>query len=168
LPGYDSDAYASSDSPYNETKMRIAFCTVFVFLALQSVAQTGPATSDFSITLERVGCLGSCPDYKVTILGNGSVQYEGRAYVQTEGIQKKTIPASAVQKLIEELEHKRFFQWQEKKTVCVDYPEVHITATLRSQHKHVLEGCNSPGQVLRFADEIDRIAGAKAWVGKVR
>jgi hypothetical protein len=74
----------------------------------------------------------------------------------------------AVQQLIEELKHKRFFHWQEKKMVCVDFPEVHITATLKGQHKHVLEGCNSPGQVLRFADEIDRISGAKAWVGKVR
>jgi hypothetical protein len=74
--------------------MRMAFCTVSLLLALQLVAQSGPAISDFCITLERVGCLGSCPDYKVTILGDGSVQYDGRAYVRTEGVQKKTIPAS--------------------------------------------------------------------------
>jgi hypothetical protein len=52
--------------------------------------------------------------------------------------------------------------------VCVDFPEVHITATFKAQHKHVLEGCNSPGQVLSLAEEIDRISGAKVWVGKVR
>jgi hypothetical protein len=167
-PVYVSDAYASFDSAYNETEMRLTFCTVFLLLALQSVAQTRSATSDFSITLERVGCLGSCPDYTVTILADGSVQYEGRDYVQTEGIRKKTIPASEVQKLIEELSDKHFFQWQEKKMVCVDFPEVHITATLKGQHKHVLEGCNSPGQVLSLADDIDRISGAKVWVGKAR
>ncbi len=52
--------------------------------------------------------------------------------------------------------------------VCVDFPEARITATLNGQHKHVLEGCNSPGQVLTLADEIDRISGTRAWVGKVR
>jgi Domain of unknown function (DUF6438) len=148
--------------------MRFAFCAVFLLLGLQSVAQTSVTTNDFSITLERVGCLGSCPDYTVTILGDGSVRYEGRAYVHTEGVRKKTIPASAVQKLIEELRNEGFFQWEEKKTVCVDFPEVRITATLKGQHKHVLEGCNSPGQVLSLADEIDRISGTRAWVGKVR
>ena len=148
--------------------MRLALCAVFLLLALQSVAQTSATTKDFSITLERVGCLGSCPDYSVTILGNGSVRYEGRAYVHTEGVRKKTISEYSVQKLIGELRNKGFFQWEEKKMVCVDFPEAHITATLDGQHKHVLEGCNSPGQVLTLADQIDRISGTRAWVGKVR
>ena len=149
-------------------KMRFAFSAVFLFLALRLDAQTTATTSDFSITLERVGCLGECPDYIVTIFGDGSVQYEGRAYVHTEGVRKKTIPASSVQKLIKELRNEGFFQWEEKKTVCLDFPEVHITATLKDQHKHVLEGCNTPGPVLNLADEIDRISGARAWVRKVR
>jgi hypothetical protein len=34
-------------------------------------------------------------------------------------------------------------------------------------HKHVLEGYNSPGQVLSLANDIDRISGARLWVGKV-
>jgi hypothetical protein len=53
------------------------------------------------------------------------------AYVHSEGVRRKTIPASAVQKLIEELRSEGFFQWEEKKTVCLDLPEVRITATLK-------------------------------------
>ena len=137
-------------------------------LILQSPAQTSAIADDFSLTLERVGCLGSCPDYRVTILGNGSLEYEGRAYVRVEGIRKSTISESAVQKLIQRLRNENFFHWKEKKQVCLDFPEVHITATLRGQRKHVLEGCNSPGQVLQLADEIDRVSGDKRWVGNVR
>ncbi|HEX4783830.1 MAG TPA: DUF6438 domain-containing protein [Candidatus Sulfotelmatobacter sp.] len=148
--------------------MRLAISAVFLFFAVQSVGQTGPTANDFSITLERVGCLGSCPDYTVTILGDGSVRYEGRAYVHTEGVRKKKIPRSAVQKLIEKLRNEDFFQWEEKKMVCLDFPEAHITATLKGQHKHVLEGCNSPGKVLNLADEIDRISGVRVWVGRAR
>jgi hypothetical protein len=29
----------------------------------------------------------------------------------------------------------------------------------------VLEGCNSPGKILRLANEVDRISGAERWVG---
>jgi uncharacterized protein DUF6438 len=137
-------------------------------LFLLSAAQTSSRGDDFSIALERIGCLGSCPDYKVTILGNGSVEYEGRAYVRSKGIRRKTIPLSAVQTLVQRLRNEDFFHWEEKKEVCVDFPEVDITVTLKGQRKRVLEGCSSPGKVVALAGEIDRISGAKRWVGKVR
>jgi Domain of unknown function (DUF6438) len=147
--------------------MRLAACLVFI-LILQCAAQTNAIADDFSITLVRVGCLGSCPDYKITILGNGSVRYEGRGYVRVEGIRKREISASDVHKRVRKLRDEDFFDWEEKKRVCVDFPGVNITATLKGQHKHVLEGCNSPGKVLELADEIDRVSGAKRWVGHVR
>ena len=140
----------------------------FFLSAPLSEAQTSFAADDFSITLERNGCLGSCPDYKVTILGNGSVQYLGRAFVRIGGIRRKTVPIPIVQKLIQRLRDQDFFHWEEKQQVCLDFPEVDITVTLKGQQKLVLEGCNSPGKVLALADEIDRISGAKQWVGKVR
>jgi hypothetical protein len=147
--------------------MRLASCIVFI-LILKSAAQTNGPVDDFSITLERVGCLGNCPDYKITILGNGSVRYEGRGYVRIAGIRNRAIPAADVQKLVQKLRDENFFDWEEKKQVCIDFPEVNITATLKRQRKHVLEGCNSPGKVLELADEIERVSGAKRWVGNVR
>ena len=139
-----------------------------IVLVLLSAAQTSIPGNDFSIALERAGCLGSCPDYTVTILGNGSVEYEGRAYVRSKGIRRKTIPVSAVQTLVQRLRDEDFFHWEEKKEVCVDFPEVDITVTLKGQRKRVLEGCSSPGKVMALADDIDKISGAKRWVGKVR
>src|SRR5437899_13008981 len=93
-----------------------------IVLVLLSAAQTSAPGDDFSIALERVGCLGSCPDYKVTILANGSVEYEGRAYVRSKGIRRKTISVSAVQTLVQRLRDEDFFHWEEKKEVCVDFP----------------------------------------------
>lgn len=122
----------------------------------------------FSITLERIGCLGSCPDYKITIRANGAVRYEGRAYVSVEGVRNTTIPVLAVQKLQQKLRDEDFLHWPEKKEVCVDFPEVNITATVDGQRKRVLEGCSSPGKVLQLASEIDRISGTKRWSGKHR
>ena len=148
--------------------MTFSSIALSLLFTLQLAAQTSTASGDFSITLERVGCLGSCPDYTVTILGNGSVKYEGRAYVRTKGVRNKTIPVSAVHKLIQRLKDEGFFQWDEEKKVCVDFPEVHIAASLEGRQKQVLEGCNRRGQVLRLADEIDKISGAKEWAGKPR
>src|SRR5690242_3255326 len=104
--------------------------------------------ADFSIRLTRLGCLGSCPDYQVTIWGNGRVEYEGHAYVRVEGTRDRTIPLQQVQKFVQRLQDEKFFQWDETEVVCLDFPEVHITANLGTQRKHVLEGCNKPGKIL--------------------
>jgi hypothetical protein len=95
------------------------------------------------------------------------VHYEGKAYVHVEGSRRETIPVSDVNKLIHKLRDEDFFHWEEKTDLCVDYPEVRITASLNGQHKQVLEGCSAPGKVLALAEEIDTISGTKSWVGNV-
>ena len=125
--------------------MRRAVCVGFMLLSALSVGQSSRRPVDFSITLERVGCLGFCPDYTVTILGNGSVRYDGRFYVRTKGLRQNTIPVSDVKKLIQKLRDESFLQWKEKTLVCVDYPEVRITAILDIRTKRVVEGCSTPG-----------------------
>jgi hypothetical protein len=143
----------------------IYFSTLVFILAIpnQLNAQSEKA-ADFSVTLTRVGCLGECPDYEVTVLGNGRVRYEGRAYVRVQGPRKRTIPIADVKKLAKKLQDEHFFEWEERDKVCVDFPEVHITVELGAQRKHVVEGCNSPGQVLALANQIDKITGADHWV----
>jgi len=148
--------------------MRVPVCGALILFASQLFGQSVIVPRDFSITLDRTGCLGDCPDYKVTILGDRSVLYEGRWYVRTKGVRKSTVSQSDVEKLIRTLQDEHFFSWIEKKMVCVDYPEVHIAATLNGQRKQVLEGCNSPGKVLRLAKEIDKMSGTKRWVGTKR
>jgi len=146
---------------------RIIVCTALLFalvLPARVSAQDGSTLDGFSVTLGRVGCLGMCPDYEVSILGNGKVRYQGHSYVRVKGIRESSIPMVDVQKLVERLENEHFFQWDGKGDLCVDYPQVHITVSLRGQRKRVVEGCLSPGKILALADEIDRISGTKRWV----
>ena len=144
--------------------MQPRFWIALILLAVPTSAQPNAPLNDFSITLERIGCVGNCPDYKVTILADGSVRYEGRAYVRCEGTRTKTIKTEKVAKLARQLLDKGFLDWQEKHTVCLDFAEVHVTATLNGRRKHVVEGCNEAGQILKLADEIDKVSGARDWV----
>lgn len=84
--------------------------------------------------------------------------------MRVEGIRERGIPMTNVQKLVRRLQHEHFFQWGETGAVCLDFPEVHITASVGARRKHVLEGCNKPGKVRTLAKEIDRIAGTNRWV----
>jgi hypothetical protein len=136
------------------------------FLSVQICAQPNSVPQDFSLTLERIGCLGECPDYKVTIDADGVVQYEGRAYVMVQRTRSRKMKPADLQKLIAKLEEVKFFEWETKDCVCVDFPEVHISVTMAGRHNKVLEGCNTPGKILELAKFIDKVSGAKRrWVG---
>jgi hypothetical protein len=144
--------------------MRVASCIAVVCVALAFSAQSRASSDDFSLTLERSGCLGTCPDYKVTIQSNGTLHYEGRFYVHAKGIREKKLPRKVVQRLAQRLQDEDFFHWEQQGGVCLDSPETHITAVLSGTRKDVVEGCNTPGRILNLANEIEKITGIKRWI----
>lgn len=66
-----------------------AFMISFLLFACVGLWSSGQASvqqdipADTVITLERTGCFGSCPIYKLTIVADGSVAFEGRDYVRS-------------------------------------------------------------------------------------
>ena len=84
--------------------------------------------------------------------------------MRVQGVRERTIATRNVQKLAKRLQDEDFFQWHETDMVCIDFPEVHITASLGGRRKHVIEGCNTPGKVLALAKEIDKISGTRHWL----
>ena len=149
-----------------ELGLRLFFFVSLIALNTASAAQPSDELRDFSVTLERTGCLGSCPDYKVTISGTGAVLYEGRSSVHAKGERRSKISASAVQQIIQTLRSEQFFQWDEDSGRCVDAPEIHITVRLNGLEKQVKQGCSPSDKVLHLAREIETTSGAKKWVGR--
>jgi hypothetical protein len=142
----------------------ICLSVCFLFMAASLAAHA--ASYNIVITLERTPCLGNCPNYKVTIHGDGSVVYQGRIDVAVKGRRKSKISPEMMRKLVQELHDIDFFHWHEKEVMCVDYPETRISATVDGQHNEIIEGCNQPGRILDLANEIDTISGAKLFIGK--
>ena len=58
---------------------------------------------DVVITLERTICFGTCPDYMLTILGDGTVIYEGRMFVRIEGTLTTTISEDKIKQLLSKI-----------------------------------------------------------------
>ena len=139
--------------------MRVALCIAVICLALPSSAQSVTPVDDFSLTLEHTGCLGNCPDCKVTIQSDGRLRYEGRGYVHVVGIREKKIPFRVLQRLEQVLHEEDFFNWKPAGGVCLDTPETYISAILNGARNHVTEGCNVTGKVLKLAKEIEKITG---------
>jgi len=87
--------------------LRMVGAMLLLGLAVSGQAQT-PA-NDTKITLERWGCFGTCPAYTLSISGEGSVVYQGKAYVTSRGVHKGRVSQSNVQLLVQKFLDAKFF-----------------------------------------------------------
>ncbi|WP_228369368.1 DUF6438 domain-containing protein [Candidatus Nitrososphaera gargensis] len=79
-----------------------AFVILFAFFAGNNIIIPLHKDHDSAIiTLERTVCYGTCPDYSLTIYGNGAVVYEGHRWVAVTGRQTSSIPQQEVKELVD-------------------------------------------------------------------
>ena len=71
-----------------------AILLLSVLLSLNARSTIQDPHNEIQISLERTICFGRCPNYRVTIEGDGSVTYEGWRFVKVEGTHWKKIPAA--------------------------------------------------------------------------
>ncbi len=139
-----------------------------MLLGLVAASQVSTPGGGITITLERTGCSldFSCPVYKITLAGDGSVVYEGRHAVHALGIRKSKIEPSAVRQLAQTLIDKGYFDFPTMYGVCDDGPSVKTSIELNSRTKAIEDSCHAgPSELRKLEDEIDRVSGSKRWVG---
>lgn len=61
-----------------------------------------------AIAMERGPCFGTCPVYRVTIWGNGSVEWVGNKHVKEEGWRTWSIPQEKIDALEKAIRKARF------------------------------------------------------------
>jgi hypothetical protein len=132
-------------------------------------APAQPESTPVQITLNRTVCFGFCPDYTVTISGDGVVRYTGRRFVNVVGERTATIPRADVERLIARFDAIGFDQLQDAYRANVsDHPTITIVLERNGRRKVVVDyaGGNAgmPMAVRELQDEIDRVAGAAQWV----
>lgn len=142
----------------------------FVAITLSSCASVGPGTGEqVRITLQRGVCFGFCPDYTVTITGEGDVIYVGRRFVNIAGEQRGTIPASDVARLVARFDAIRFESLRDEyRAEVTDLPTYTLTFERNGRRKSVLDYGGAftgmPEAVRDLQDEVDRVAGTARWV----
>jgi len=104
---------------------------------------SGMCCADDSISLERTGCFGSCPAYKVTIDARGGVTYEGKSCVAVVGLRKTSVPTFRFQRILREAENLSFWNFKSKYdlrdcyTDAGDLPTIAISISRNGNSKSV-------------------------------
>jgi hypothetical protein len=125
--------------------------------------------SGVKIELSRSMCFGRCPEYTVTILGDGRVHFDGGYYVQASGKHEARITPDAVMELVRRFEKAKFFAAGDKYIAEVtDNPTYTLTLTVGGETKtvtdYVGEQVGMPLVITDLENAVDETAGTERWV----
>jgi hypothetical protein len=121
------------------------------------------------ITLQRTPCNGTCPVYRVTILGTGEVEYFGEANVAKTGTHRWGISRGRLERLEEAFKRAKYVYLAENYTECevTDAPGCLISVEYDDgSSKSVVHYPGDPGApdtLTDLEDEIDRITGVERY-----
>jgi hypothetical protein len=145
---------------------RYWFC-VFGFAAVLCACtqDVGPwpdvPLESYRILLARNGCLGTCPDYKVVVDGNGQVTFTGRKFVNFIGTKTYFIPREEVSGLVRDIKRFNIIDAKADYGAPVDAPTCVINIDGGANQKDVWTVCGQspevPEGVRKFQDRIDEV-----------
>lgn len=121
-----------------------------------------------TITLERNMCKGTCPYYSLIIFGNGTVDYNGKQFVNTVGHQVYDIPQERVGELVKEFYKSDYFSLKDSydKIIITDQPTVNTSININGIYKNIFDnhGAIAPEELRSLENKIDEIANTTKWV----
>ena len=125
---------------------------------------------ELRIMLVRTSCFGYCPVYSLEISGDGTVSYEGEAFVKVRGGRKGRIATADVQKLTKYFAKAGYFSLQNSHGIP-GYDDASSMISIRwpgfekTVWHHQDGSVKVPSQLLLLQKLIDVIANSFQWVG---
>ena len=141
-------------------------------LADSSVPQAA-GKSGVLVSLERTACYGTCPIYTVTVLGDGTVLWEGRRFVKVTGKAKAKLSEAKLTALEDAFKEADFFSLADTYVQydMTDQPSA-ITqfddGKRKKSIRHYHGDRRAPPALSELENKIDQIIGTVRWISRYR
>ncbi len=124
--------------------------------------------SKVMITLERTGCFGNCPSYKVAVSTDGIV-FKGGGFVTASGKHTDSVDADEVRKLAKRFVAADFYSMDSSYTASVtDNPSYVLSIAIDGYTKKVEDYVGSwegmPAVITELENEVDTFARTQRWI----
>jgi hypothetical protein len=131
----------------------------------QKAEQMLAIPKDFSFSLERTPCFGSCPVYKLTVNAAGKVDYFGSSFAQPTGKQEKQLTKDQVAELEKLLSSSAFFDFADKydNQGISDLPSTIIGYAANGKTKQVVCRTNCPEKLITLIRSAETIIGKEGY-----
>lgn len=147
--------------------------TIFLILLLllqckskkNSADQQSKVPKDFSFSLERTPCFGSCPVYKLTVNAVGKVDYYGSSFAEPTGKHEKQLSKEQLGSLHQLLSSNAFFEFADKydNQGITDLPSTILGYTANGQSKQVLCRINCPEKLIALIRSAESVIGKEGY-----
>jgi hypothetical protein len=120
------------------------------------------------MSLRRTGCLGTCPSYSLTVLGNGSVIYHGDGFVHYCGDYHGNVSQQVVHQLVDVFRKADYFRlFSRYVATATDLPAYTTSIAFDDKAMSVTDYWGTrvgmPDVVTEVENTIDRLAGPNVW-----
>jgi len=124
--------------------------------------------SKVAITLDRSGCMGTCPSYSVSVRTDGIV-FDGSGYVVASGKHTDRADSDAVRKLAKKFVAADFYSMDESYVAGVtDNPTYVLTISIDGESKkvsdYVGQWVGMPAIISDLEEEVDTFARTDRWI----
>ena len=117
------------------------------------------------VILERTACFGSCPDYRVTLRGDGRASYHGGRFATRQGEFQAMLPPAEFTRITQRLAERGFFAMDTAYIQNVtDLPTFTLIAdTTGGSHAVRCYGFGCPAAFHQLTALVDTVADQLAW-----
>ncbi|MGI0028702.1 MAG: DUF6438 domain-containing protein [Nitrososphaera sp.] len=140
----------------------------FAFVLLFSVFEVPVGlvgTEGVIITMERTICFGACPAYSLIIYDNGTLIYEGFAFVAVTGTRTAQIPQDKFEQIVEKFYEINYFSLEDRYEEPVsDLPSTTTSITVAGVTKSVYRYGFGPEELVQLENFIDELVGTERWI----
>lgn len=148
--------------------MKKILFTLLLLLPLISCKSGKTSADEYAkafIIMERTGCHGRCPIYKITINGTGKAVYEGKEFVTRKGLYEKQLTKKEISSLFSSFEKASFFDFNSEYTgPMTDLPGTFITYQNNHEIKKTIKDFWEPPQELKKLEKlVDEVANSDGW-----
>ncbi len=122
-------------------------------------------TEGVIITMERTVCFGSCPAYSLIIYDNGTVIYEGFAFVANTGTRTAQISQDKIDRLVEKFYEIDYFSLENRyEEPVTDLPSTTTSITVAGVTKSVYRYGFGPEKLVQLENLVDELVGTDMWI----
>ncbi|MEL7532628.1 MAG: DUF6438 domain-containing protein [Bacteroidota bacterium] len=121
--------------------------------------------TDFTMTISRTPCMGTCPYYEVTVNADGSVKYIGKGHVKLMGEHSKQLPAETVVAIKEVIRSASFWELDESydDPRISDLPSVSLSCTMDGRSHSVLARTGGPQEFGFMVRTLENLIGQDGY-----
>ena len=115
--------------------------------------------------IQRTACFGRCPIYVMTVFEGGSVMFEGKKWVEKEGVFRASVSKESIEKLYAKANEVGFFKMNNiyDNQYVTDLPSTITTLKIKGEFKTVIARYEAPDLLHEFNNYFDAQFSALNW-----